>query len=80
MTKTGPELMVELSAFPTLDLLLDRDPHAKPMSDAELELMVKRERAERAFQTFKQEAKKAKKQGVEELPEQAATEEETDDE
>lgn len=78
--KTGPELMAELSQYPTLELLLDHDIHAVPMTDDQLELMVKRERAERAFQTFKQDAKKAKRQGVEELPEQAATEEETDDE
>src|SRR4051812_26268500 len=33
---TGPELISEIIKHPTLDIFLDRDPHAQPYSDEEL--------------------------------------------
>lgn len=55
--KTGPELMQEAAAHPTLDELLDRDP-AK-MSEADFSALVERSREERA-QFIKTQAEKKK--------------------
>lgn len=63
--KTGLELLAEIAQYPTLDGLLDRDIIARPLTDTELELEVKRQRAERAFILLKETAKKDKKAGVE---------------
>lgn len=59
--KTGPELLVEISQFPTLEILLDRDPHAKPYNDEELVQLVKRERLERAMASVKDDEKRNKR-------------------
>ena len=56
--KTGPELMQEAVAQPTLDELLDRDP-AK-MTDADFSALIERSRDERAqFIKAQQEKQKA---------------------
>ena len=45
---TGPELIDQISQHPTLDEALDRDPHAKPLSDEELKVLLGNLRLERA--------------------------------
>ena len=65
----GPEIIAELSGDEdawTLDTVLRRSPHAKPLSDEEILRTIKVLRAERAMIEAKSEARRAKKQGVEE--------------
>lgn len=64
---TGPELLAEIAEYPSLDAFLDRDPHSQPLSDAELALLVKRLRAERALFTIKEQQSKARRAGIEEV-------------
>lgn len=54
--------------FPSLDVVLDRDPHARPYTDQELEHLVQGERGRRALYQAKTEKAAAKRQGVEEQP------------
>lgn len=59
--RTGQELLEAIINDPravTLDMVLDRDPHAVPSSDDELTRLVKTQRAERAMIDVKQEKKK----------------------
>ena len=77
MVKTGPELMAEIASYPSLDLLLDRDPRAQPITDEELEALILRQRADRALFELRAQEKRDKKRGQEAL---APTEEEKDNE
>lgn len=64
---TGPELIQAILAEPshlTLDEVLRRNPKAQPLSDSELDDLVRVLRAERTAIDVKQEKAKAKKQGV----------------
>lgn len=64
--KTGPELIDEIIADPnSLDVLLDRDPHARPYTDEELDRLIAVERARRTQLEIKEEKRKMKKQGIE---------------
>lgn len=62
---TGPELIDMIITFPSLDVVLDRDPHARPYTDQELEHLVQGERGRRALYQAKTEKAAAKRQGVE---------------
>jgi len=62
--RTGQELIqdvVDNSDTVTLDELLDRDPHAKPISDDELMAHIRSMRLERAGIEAKQEKRKERK-------------------
>lgn len=59
--KTGPELIEEISKYPTLEQFLDRDPHAIPYTDVELMQLVKTERLERSLANIKNDDKKSKR-------------------
>ncbi len=60
---TGPELMDQIIQEPTLDLFLDRDPRAAPLSDQELMAVLLVTRKLRAQSMAKAETRKVKKQG-----------------
>lgn len=61
---TGPELIKYIAQFPTIDHYLDRDPFAKPLTDAELILLTRTQRAERSLFNVKEQKRKDKKAGV----------------
>ena len=61
MTKTGPELIEEISKYPSLDLLLDRSPFARPPSLEEFVQQIERMRLERSLATIKDQERKDKK-------------------
>lgn len=64
---TGPEMIDEIIAdVNSLDRFLDRDPHAVPLSDAEVLELMHVERAKRTTWNMKQEKRQMKKQGIEE--------------
>lgn len=67
-TKSAPEHIAEIIVHPTLDEVLQRDPHAKPFTDAELFRFIMSQRADRARFITVGEAKRAKRQGVVEEP------------
>jgi hypothetical protein len=75
-SRTGPELIDQIIEFPTLDVILDRDPHARPYTDQELEHLVQSERSRRAIYQTKLDKAASKRQGLTE-PEKV---EETGDE
>lgn len=58
--KTGQELLDAIQDV-TLDEVMRRDPHAKPLSDEELQRLVLHLRAERAQITLKKEKRREKK-------------------
>lgn len=63
----GPDLLTQIIADAnSLDRFLDRDPHSHPLTDGELDELVRIERAKRAHVNIKAEKRAAKKQGVEE--------------
>lgn len=64
---TGPQLVEEIGKQPTLDTLLDRDPHAKPYTDIEALAIIEAARRDRALFTIKEEKAKAKREGIEEV-------------
>lgn len=66
-SKTGPELLSEVAEEVTLDRFLDRDPYAVPYTDQELINRVKVLRNERVQFQLKSDARRAKRQGVEEV-------------
>ena len=59
--KTGPELMEEIARYPTLDILMDRNPYAVPLTKEEMKLQIARMRAERALFQIKEQERKDKK-------------------
>lgn len=61
--KTGPELMDEVAADPTIDEMLRRDP--REVKDADLERLIEAQRAKRAQFISASEKRRAKKAGVE---------------
>lgn len=60
----GPELLEQITLHPTLDLFMDRDPHAHPLSEEELRQLVEVMRKERAAFLVSEQKKKEKKQGI----------------
>lgn len=62
--KTGKEWMDVITQHPTLDTLLDRDPHAVPYTDEELLRFIEIMRAQRALFTIKEQDARDKKAGV----------------
>lgn len=64
---TGPELIDKIGEFPTVDILLDRDPHAEPYTINALVQLVEAFRRDRARFNIKDEKKAAKKDGIEEV-------------
>jgi len=63
---SGPDLLDMILPVNTLDVLLDRDPRAVPLTEEELMSLVTSERAARAALTSSKRLGKLKKQGVEE--------------
>ena len=68
MDKTGPEWLSDIGNDPTIDELLDRDPHARPYTRQQLLQVVEASRRERSLFNIKNEKREAKKDGVEEIP------------
>lgn len=66
MTDKVHPMVVEIGEEPTLNRLLDRDPHACPYSEEELRQIVAVDRRDRARWNVKMETKAMKKAGVEE--------------
>lgn len=63
---TGPELIAQISEHPTLDEILDRDPHASPLSDEELRAFVVSMRQDRArIEARSEEARQKRKENKE---------------
>ena len=64
--KTAKELMDEIAQYPTLDLLLDRDPSptGRPITDAELLRELERQRLDRALFNIKEDERRDKKRGT----------------
>lgn len=72
--KTGPELVEEIGADPTIDLMMRRDP--KTLSDSDLRALVEALRQKRAMFIKEDERKRAKKAGVD--PDEQPSKEETE--
>lgn len=64
---TGPELVDAIAHHCSLDLLLDRDPHAEPYTDDEWLALITLEREARKLFHVKEEKKRMKKQGIEDV-------------
>ena len=69
---TGPELVEAIGTQATLDLFLDRDPHAQPLTDEELLRLIEVERKLRLEIQAKETKRADKKAGVVE-PDDAPT-------
>lgn len=67
--KTGPELIDIMVEHPTIDVLLDRSPYAKPYTDAELMQVIEAERRDRARFDIKSKKRQDKKDGIVDEPE-----------
>lgn len=76
--KTGKEWMDVITQHPTLDTLLDRDPHAVPYTDEELLRFIEIMRAQRALFNIKEQEARDKKAGIVKDPE-TETQETTDE-
>lgn len=63
--KTGPELLAEIGGHASLDLFLDRDPHAQPFSDEEFMQLIEVERKLRLEIQAKETKRAEKKAGIE---------------
>lgn len=65
--KTGPELIAEIAKYPTIDVVLDRNPLSKPYTDEELDAEIERQRLERTLFTVKSDERQDKRKGQEKL-------------
>lgn len=64
-TATGPELIEAIAAHPTLDVFLDRNPHAQPYSKEEWLETINNQRKERATFVIAQGARRDKRKDKE---------------
>jgi len=62
---TGVQMMDQIAEHPSIDELLRRNPHAKPLSDADVLAMIEHRRRQRALFNMKDERRRAKKEGIE---------------
>jgi hypothetical protein len=63
LVKTGKDLIALISEHPTLDEVLDRDPHSTPLSDDELERLIVALRQDRAAAEVKTEERRQTRKG-----------------